>query len=55
MMALNMVREAVIDIQDQALTRELECIKGMRRAGELSSAHARDPRNDVYVQQMVEG
>ena len=55
MMALNMVREAVIDIQDQALTRELECIKGMRRAGELSPAHARDLRNDVYVQQMVEG
>ena len=54
-MALNMVREAVIDIQDQALTRELECIKGMRRAGELSPAHARDLRNDVYVQQMVEG
>lgn len=55
MLALNMVREAVIDIQDQALARELECIKGMRRAGELSSAHARDLRNDVYVQQMVEG
>lgn len=55
MMALNMVREAVIDIQDQALARELEYIKGMRRAGELSPAHARDLRNDVYVQQMVEG
>ena len=55
MMALNMVREAVIDIQDQALARELECIKGMRRAGELSPTHARDLRNDVYVQQMVEG
>ena len=55
MMALSMVREAVIDIQDQALARELECIKSMRRAGELSSSHARDLRNDVYVQQMVEG
>lgn len=55
MMALSMVREAVIDIQDQALARELEFIKGMRRAGELSPGHARDLRNDVYVQQMVEG
>ncbi|HIT45765.1 MAG TPA: sodium:proton antiporter [Candidatus Aphodovivens excrementavium] len=55
MLALDRVREAVIDIQDQALSRELECIKGMRRAGELSNAHARDLRNDVYVQQMIEG
>lgn len=54
MLALSMVREAVIDIQDQALSRELELIKAMRRAGELSLAHARDLRNDVYVQQMVE-
>lgn len=54
MMALSMVREAVVDIQDQALSRELEYIKEMRRAGELSPAHARDLRNDVYVQQMVE-
>lgn len=54
MMALDMVREAVIDIQDQALARELEFIKAMRRSGELSPAHARDLRNDVYVQQMVE-
>lgn len=54
-MALSMVREAVVDIQDQALARELEYIKSMRRAGELSPAHARELRNDVYVQQMVEG
>ncbi|HIS39633.1 MAG TPA: sodium:proton antiporter [Candidatus Aphodovivens avistercoris] len=53
MMALGMVREAVIDIQDQALARELEFIKAMRRAGELSPEHARALRNDVYVQQMV--
>lgn len=54
MMAMQKVREDVIDIQDQALTRELECIKSMRRAGELSPEHARDLRNDVYVQQMVD-
>lgn len=54
MMALDMVREAVIDIQDQALTRELECIKEMRRAGGLSPDHARELRNDVYVQQLVD-
>lgn len=54
MVALDMVREAVIDIQDQALARELEFIKTMRRSGELSPTHARDLRNDVYVQQMVE-
>lgn len=55
MRAVGLVREAVVDIQDQALARELECIKGMRRAGELSPEHARELRNDVYVQQMVEG
>lgn len=53
MMALEMVKEAVVDIQDQALARELEFIKDMRRDRKLSPEHARALRNDVYYQQIV--
>lgn len=52
-LALKLVGEAVDDIQDQALARELEYIKAAHRAGELSAEHARDLRNDVYVQKLV--
>lgn len=55
MAALRAVGDAVDDIQDQALARELELIKEARRAGELSAEHARALRNDVYVQQMMLG
>ena len=53
MMAARRVNEAVDDIQDAALSRELEFIKLAQRAGELSPEHARELRNDVYVQRMV--
>ena len=53
MLAANRVNEAVDDIQDAALSRELEFIKLAQRAGKLSSEHARELRNDVYVQRMV--
>lgn len=53
MMAAQRVNEAIDDIQDAALSRELEFIKLAQRAGELSPEHARDLRNDVYVQRMV--
>lgn len=53
MLALRHVSEAVDDIQDTALARELELIKTAQRAGELSPEHARKLRNDVYVQQMT--
>ena len=51
--ALKKAREAIDDIQDQALVRELEFIKAMRRAGQLSAEHARELRNDVYIQQLT--
>lgn len=51
--AMRAISEAVDDVEDQALARELEYIKAMRRAGELSADHARALRNDVYIQQMV--
>ena len=52
-LALKLVGEAVDDIQDQALARELEYIKAAHRAGDLSAEHARELRNDVYVQKLV--
>lgn len=55
MAAMRTLREAVDDVQDQALVRELELIKAMRKAGELSAEHAKSLRNDVYVQQIVRG
>lgn len=51
--ALRAVYDAVEDVQSQALARELEYIRAMRAAGELSPAHAKELRNDVYVQQLV--
>jgi len=40
-------------VQAQALVRELEVIKRMRKAGELSPDRAKALRNDVYIQQMA--
>lgn len=51
--AVRAIAEAIDDVEDQALARELEYIKAMRRAGELSADHARALRNDVYIQQMT--
>ena len=51
--ALRRMKEALDDIQDRALSRELEFIKAANRAGTLSDEHARKLRNDVYVQQMT--
>lgn len=45
--------DAVEDVQAQALVRELEVIKRMRKAGELSPDRAKALRNDVYIQQMA--
>ena len=53
MIALQLVGDAVDDIQDQALARELEFIKEAVKAGELTADHARELRNDVYVQKLV--
>ena len=51
--AVKRLNESVDDIQDAALSRELEFIKAAHRAGNLSNEHARELRNDVYVQQMT--
>lgn len=52
-LALQAIQNAVDDIQDAALTRELELIKQDQRAGKLSAEHARKLRNNVYIQQMT--
>ena len=51
--ALRAVNEAVDDVQAQALVRELEFIKELRAAGAISPEHARELRNDVYIQQLA--
>lgn len=50
---LRAIYDAVEDVQAQALVRELDIIKHMHDAGEISSAHARELRNDVYIQQLT--
>ncbi len=50
---LRALHGAVEDVQGQALNRELEYIKELREAGELSPDHAKELRNDVYIQQMT--
>ena len=45
--------DAVEDVQAQALVRELQLIKGMVVDGAIDAAHAKDLRNDVYIQQLV--
>ncbi len=51
--ALQAIYDAVESVQAQALTRELEFIKEMRAAGQLDAAHAKQLRNDVYIQQIT--
>lgn len=51
--ALRAVYDAVEDVQAQALTRELEYIKALRKEGRLTPDHAEELRNDVYIQQLT--
>lgn len=45
--------DAVEDVQSQALARELQLIKALRAEGAIDAAHAKELRNDVYIQQLV--
>lgn len=45
--------DAVEEVQAQALVRELQLIKAMVADGSIDAAHAKDLRNDVYIQQLV--
>ena len=45
--------DAVEEVQAQALVRELQLIKAMVAGGSIDAAHAKDLRNDVYIQQLV--
>ena len=47
------IHDAVEDVQAQALVRELQLIKAMVADGTIDAAHAKDLRNDVYIQQLV--
>lgn len=53
LLALQRLQEAIDDIQDTALTRELEFIRTANRAGLISDEHTKKLRNDVYIQQMT--
>lgn len=51
--AVHEVYDAVQDVQEQALSRELDIIKSMRDEGRISPEQAKVLRNDVYIQQMT--
>lgn len=51
--ALRETYDAVEDIQAQALTRELEFVKEMAQSGEIDAKHAKELRNDIYIQQLT--
>ena len=47
------VYDAVEDVQAQALARELEYVKEMAHDGQIDPKHAKELRNDVYIQQLT--
>lgn len=51
--ALREIHDAVEDVQAQALTRELQLIKAFAAEGRLTRDHAKELRNNVYIQQLV--
>lgn len=51
--ALRAVSDAIEDVQAQALARELQLIRAMHEEGGLDAAHAKELRNDVYIQQLT--
>ena len=51
--ALKDTYDAVEDIQAQALARELEYVKEAAAAGDIDARHAKELRNDVYIQQLT--
>jgi len=51
--ALRDIYDAVEDVQAQALSRELEYVKAMAHDGEIDPKHAKELRNDVYIQQLT--
>ncbi len=50
---LRRIYDAVEDVQAQALSRELEIIRDMHRAGRIDAERATELRNDVYIQQIT--
>ena len=51
--ALRDIYDAVEDVQAQALARELEYVKEMAHDGQIDPKHAKELRNDVYIQQLT--
>lgn len=51
--ALKDTYDAVEDIQAQALARELEYVKEAAASGDIDARHAKELRNDVYIQQLT--
>lgn len=51
--AMRATHDAIENVQEQALVRELQIIKGLVADGALTPAHAKELRNTVYIQQLV--
>lgn len=51
--AMRATHDAIENVQEQALVRELQIIKGLVADGTLTPAHAKELRNTVYIQQLV--
>ncbi len=51
--AVRQTYDAVENIQAQALVRELEFIQQLRTEGAITPSHAKELRNDVYIQQLA--
>ncbi|WP_304426460.1 sodium:proton antiporter [uncultured Adlercreutzia sp.] len=51
--AMRATHDAIENVQEQALVRELQIIKALVADGTLTAAHAKELRNTVYIQQLV--
>ena len=51
--AMRATHDAIENVQEQALVRELQLIKELVAEGKISAAHAKELRNTVYIQQLV--
>ncbi|MCI9262306.1 sodium:proton antiporter [uncultured Adlercreutzia sp.] len=51
--AMRATHDAIENVQEQALVRELQLIKELVAEGKISASHAKELRNTVYIQQLV--
>ncbi len=51
--AMRATHDAIENVQERALVRELQLIKELVAEGKISASHAKELRNTVYIQQLV--